>query len=182
MTKKQILVLAGIAVATVLAFMFIAPFFSAEAGARRVYNKFFDSFEINDVATVKELLAPEYTDSAGFSRDEFCDFFRLLRKEIYACDVSRDEVSAVFGDDKKSATIDVSVSVSGKGAPIVNEALIVSRVVPVTVKGRLVRVSWKPWDWKIVGAEFPYAREAKSFKNRLARAEEAAAKRTTGGM
>lgn len=156
MTKSRILgTLAFIII--LLAIVLGLPWLSPVRGVERAWGTLIDGVAENDFKDVTSVVAPDYKDGWGLTRDEVITLAQTVRRHFITCTIARHPHKVDMSDDRHSATVKSVIRVNGTGSPVAQMIVQVSNQTQAETTFEWRRRSWKPWDWKLVSVANPEA-------------------------
>ncbi len=124
--------------------------------AYQVDSKFRDLVEAaqdRDWDDVTDLMAPEYKDRWGFDRERVVRESREALSQFFALEIKAERPVMEVAEGK--ATVVATLRIKGSGTVVAEyiESEVNTWEDPFTFEWR--RMSWKPWDWKLVRVDHP---------------------------
>jgi hypothetical protein len=145
-----------------LALLLGLPWLSPERGVRRAWDKVVSAIEQNDRAELAVYLGEDYKDGFGLDRGGALQLVGTIRGQFALCVIRREQPELVMDVDKHAALTRALIRLDGHGSPIATAAIQSSKASQTPTEFRWRRVSWKPWDWRLVSVDNPDAARALS--------------------
>lgn len=160
-----------------LAALWIAPpFVMPSRGLDRAWDRLLEAMEERDQDTLRELIAPDYRDGFGQSRDEAVDLFHQAAGQFVALDIRRLR-PVVHVESSRLGATEAVIRVGGHGTPLAQMVVQGSAAIDAPTEFRWRRAGWQPWRWQLTFIDNPAVRsEVRQFRARLERLD-----RETGG-
>ncbi|RRJ94288.1 hypothetical protein Ga0100231_007865 [Opitutaceae bacterium TAV4] len=156
MTKSRLL--GTVVFILVLLAIFLAlPWLSPVRGVERAWGKLIDGVADNDFKDVTSVVALDYKDGWGLTRDEVIVLAQTVRRHFIVCSIDRHPHKVELSEDRHTATVRSVIRVNGSGSPVAQAIIQVSGQTQAETTFEWRRGSWKPWDWKLTSVANPEA-------------------------
>ena len=163
--------LVALAALLVVALLLGLPWLSPARGVERAWKGVVSAIEDNDREALAAYLSDNYKDGFGLDRDGALKLASTLRGQFVVCSIHRERPELVMDAIKRAAISRAVMRLDGQGTPLATAAIQASQASQTPTEFRWRRVSWKPWDWRLVSVENAdaargiarFQREAASF-------------------
>lgn len=152
------------------------PFVIPSRGLDRAWDRLLEAMEERDQDALRELIAADYRDGFGQSRDEAIALFDQAAGQFVSMDIRRLR-PVVHVESSRLGATEAVIRVGGHGTPLAQMVVQGSATINAPTEFRWRRTGWQPWSWQLTFIDNPAVRnDVRQFRARLERLN-----RETGG-
>ncbi len=164
------------ALVLVAALWIAPPFVLPSRGLDHAWDRLLDAMENRDQDSLRELIAEDYRDGFGQSREEAIALFDQAAGQFVSINIRRLR-PVVHVESARLGTTEAIIRVGGHGTPLAQMLVQGSAVIDAPTEFRWRRTGWQPWRWQLTFIDNPAVRnDVRQFRARLERLD-----RETGG-
>lgn len=148
---RAVLLTVGVLVVALVGYAFYA--FAPDRQLARAQTRLLSAVEGRDWKKAESMMADDYRDAWGFDRTRAIQLGSELLQHFFVLGIESGGTMLEISDT--SGTVRSVIRFSGNGTAIAQAVLAEANLLESPFEFTWRRVSWKPWDWKLVSVDQP---------------------------